>query len=262
MKIFFVNLARRPERRAFMERQFDALGLKVERVEGVDGRAMPAAEREKTLSRFRWWCANGYRARDGEIGAALTHQSIYRRMVAEEIPCACILEDDVTLDPRFSEMMAACENFVTGTPAAKVLILTPYGQRKNNGEGEPSFVPVADAALAGGYVLGNEAARRLLRVNTPLHTTIDNWGRLCRLGGIGLYDASPVVCLQPEYRSTPSDPAFASDTIDPGTVFVADMPPWRRLLHKATRCIGLSLDFCLRKMGEKTDRTTCSASKS
>ena len=66
MRVFFVNLARRPERRAFMERQFDALGLCAERVDAVDGRSMPPEEREKSVSRFRWWCANGYRARDGE----------------------------------------------------------------------------------------------------------------------------------------------------------------------------------------------------
>lgn len=243
MKTFYVNLARRPERRAFMERQFEALGLDVERVEGVDGRAMPEAAREKAVSRFRWWCANGYRARAGEIGCALSHQSIYRRMVDEGISCACILEDDVTLDSRFLEMLTACEGFLAGQGPATVLILAPYKGRAGRAAATPRFDKVLSAALAGGYVLDKEAAWRLLAVNSPLHTTIDNWGRLCRLGGIGLYDASPVVCQQPEYASMPDNPAFASDTIDPGTVFVADMPPFRKLLHKALRCVGVSFDF-------------------
>lgn len=78
-----------------MERQFDAFGIIAERVEAVDGRAMAPMEREKAVSRFRWWCANGYRARDGEIGCALSHQSIYRRMVAEDIPYACILQKEI-----------------------------------------------------------------------------------------------------------------------------------------------------------------------
>lgn len=248
MKTFYVNLARRPERRAFMERQFEALGLDVERVEGVDGRAMPVAERERAVSSFRWWCANGYRARAGEIGCALSHQSIYRRMVDEDIPFACILEDDVKLDSRFLEMLTACEGFVAGRDSTSVLILTPYKGRASRAAAAPRFDKVSSAALTGGYVLDKEAARRLLAVNTPLHTTIDNWGRLCRLGGIGLYDASPVVCQQPEYASMPDNPAFASDTIDPGTVFVADMPPFRKLLHKALRCVGVTIDFAVGRM--------------
>lgn len=246
VRIFYVNLARRPERRAFMERQFDALGLCAERVEAVDGRAMPVAEREKAVSRFRWWCANGYRARDGEIGCALSHQSIYRRMVAEEIPCACILEDDVTLTPGFIEMLAAGERFFAKQGVATVLILTPYKGREKRNAPAPCFEKVPFAASTGGYILDLEAARRLIAANSPLHTTIDNWGRLCRLGAVGLYAASPIVCIQDGYRQNTLGESFASDTIYPGTVFVADMPPLRRLVHKATRCIGIAIDRLVR----------------
>lgn len=247
VRIFYVNLARRPERRAFMERQFDALGLCAERVEAVDGCAMPVAEREKAVSRFRWWCANGYRARDGEIGCALSHQSIYRRMVAEEIPCACILEDDVTLTPGFIEMLAAGERFFAKQGVATVLILTPYKGRASRDTVAPRFDKVSSAASAGGYVLGQDAARRLLAVNSPLHTTIDNWGRLCRLGGIGLYDASPVVCHQDGYGENTLGDGFESDTVGLGTVFVADMPPLRKFFHMAARCAGVALDRIVRQ---------------
>lgn len=229
-----------------MERQFDALGLCAERVEAVDGRAMPVAERERAVSRFRWWCANGYRARDGEIGCALSHQSIYRRMVAEGIARACILEDDVTLTSGFSEMVAAGERFLAKQGVATILILTPYKGREGRNAPAPCFEKVPFAASAGGYVLDHKAACRLLAANSPLHTTIDNWGRLCQRGGIGLYDASPIVCMQDSYRQNTLGECFASDTIYPGTVFVADMPPFRRLVHKATRCIGIAIDRLVR----------------
>ncbi|MBR3085715.1 MAG: glycosyltransferase family 25 protein [Kiritimatiellae bacterium] len=172
MRAFYINLDRRPERRAFMERQFERLGLECERVEGGDGRAMPEAEREKAVSRFRWWCARGYRARDGEIGCALSHQSVYRRMVAEKIPFACILEDDIELSGRFPEMLDAARDFLNAGAAPKVLLIAPYGGRAEPGPADApfSFSQVRDASAASAYVLNAEAAGRLLEVNTPLHT--------------------------------------------------------------------------------------------
>ena len=50
MKIFVINLARRPERMAFMERQFASLGLSFERVEAIDGESMPDDERDKAVN--------------------------------------------------------------------------------------------------------------------------------------------------------------------------------------------------------------------
>ena len=97
MRVFVINLARRRERMEFMRSQFHRLNVDFERVEAIDGAALPASEIERSVNRFRWHCAQGYRARNGEIGCALSHQSIYHRMIDENIAAACIVEDDVTL---------------------------------------------------------------------------------------------------------------------------------------------------------------------
>lgn len=248
MRSFYINLDRRPERRAFMERQFERLGMQCERVAGIDGRGLPSEERRRHLRAFRWWCANGYRARNGEIGAALSHQSVYRRLASGEFPCACILEDDIELSDRFPEMLDAAQGFLNADTAPKILLIAPYGGRAESGAADApfSFSPVRDASAASAYVLNAEAAGRLLEVNAPLHTTIDNWGRLARLGGIGLYDANPLVCSQDRYGENTRGAGFDSDTIDPGTVFVADMAPARRALHKAVRCLGVAIDRIIR----------------
>ena len=246
MRIFFINLDRRPERRAFMERQLNALGVKCERVTGIDGRELSKADRRRHLRAFRWWCANGYRARNGEIGCALSHQTIYDCMISREIDCACILEDDIRLTGQFAEMLVASERLLSSSTPANVIILSPYKGKRKPESAMPSLLPVKWAVSAGGYVLDKEAARRLLAVNVPLHTTIDNWGRLARLAKIKLFAANPTVCLQDDYAWKPDDPAFATDTIDIGTVFVDRMPWHRRIAHKAMRVVGRTIDALIR----------------
>jgi GR25 family glycosyltransferase involved in LPS biosynthesis len=101
MRIFIINLPRDTERRAFMERQLAGARVPYEFVEGTDREdvridrecddALAIRERGAVLNR-------------GEKGCALSHRSIYERMVAEHIPCALILEDDAVLAPAFLEV--------------------------------------------------------------------------------------------------------------------------------------------------------------
>lgn len=242
MPVFYINLARRTERRLFMERQFKILGIRHERVEGIDGQAFSSIDRKRNLDAFRWWCARGYGARNGEIGCAMSHQKIYKKMVDENIPCACVLEDDITLGPNFQKMVMAGEQFAAESARPMVLNMAPYWQRPASEARSPEFARVPLSFSAGAYMLNLAAAATMLCLNNPVRSSADDWGRWSRLGGIELYDANPLVCHQEAYASVPVDPAFLSDTIDSGTVFVSNMSTSRRFLHKCVRCIGLAID--------------------
>lgn len=244
MRVFVINLARRHERMEFMRSQLSRLGVDFERVEAIDGAALPASEIERSVNRFRWHCAQGYRARNGEIGCALSHQSVYRRMIDGNIPVACIVEDDVTLDSRFLEIADEVAGFLSsaGNSPAVVLLSESFGAAKCPSPGAFRISPVARENSTCGYALNISAAKRLLEINSPLKSTIDDWPRWRKRGGVSLYGVSPRVCLHEEYASVPADPAFASDTIDEHAVFVRDMSLLKKLFHKAGRVVGRTID--------------------
>ena len=240
MKIFVVNLARRPERMAFMERQFASLGIAFERIEAVDGERLSSEERRKVVDGFRWWCSKGYKARVGEIGCGLSHRMALAKIVEEDLPCACIMEDDVTLGDGFRLALESVEKFVTSDSEPKVVLLTPCEAAKGDG-----FVRIPWARSTGCYVVNQEAAKRILAVTSPLTSTIDDWRRWCEKGKFALYASCPAVCSQAPYGSELFDSPFASDTRDRDTVFVSEMKPVQRLLHKCLRLVGRTLDSLL-----------------
>lgn len=245
MKVFVINLDRRKERMTYMKRQLLDLGVAFERICAVDGKLMSHREKKAAVRVFKWWCVNGYLPRDGEIGCALSHQSVYRMMLDRGLSCACVVEDDVELDERWWKVLNAVEKRIAECDTPSVYLLAPYLYRKPAEGQEVSFKKVSWAASAGGYVLTRGAAERMLAINVPLQSTADNWGRWHVKGGIELYDVNPVVCHQLPYGEVPNDSAFISDTIDQNTKFVKDMCFLRRLVHKFGRVIGKFIDKML-----------------
>lgn len=240
MKIFVINLARRKERMAFMERQFASFGLGFERIDAVDGVMLSPEERRKAVASFRWWCSRGYRARAGEIGCALSHRIALAKIIEDDLPCECIMEDDVTLGDGFGAALEAAEKFVTSDSEPKAVLLTPCEAAKGDG-----FVRIPWAQSCGCYVVNQEAAKRLLAVTMPLTSTIDDWRRWSEKGKFALYAMSTAVCSQAPYGSEPFDSPFASDTRDRDTFFVSDMKPVQRFCHKCLRLVGRTFDRLL-----------------
>ena len=110
MKVFLINLDVDKKRLAVADAQLRQLGVEYERIPAVYGKALSEAERRVAVNRFRWWCAIGRPILPGEIGCALSHYHIYRRLIDESIPYACILEDDVVLEREFKDQLAFVES--------------------------------------------------------------------------------------------------------------------------------------------------------
>ena len=240
MKLFVINLARRKERMSFMEKQFASLDLAFERIDAVDGERLTPDERHKAILGFRWWCSQGYKARAGEIGCALSHRKVLAIVAGGDLPCACIMEDDVTLGDEFRSTLEAAKIFVIDSAEPKVVLLTPCEAAKGEG-----FVRIPWAQSCGCYVVNKEAAKRILVVTSPLTSTIDDWQRWSEKGKFAIYAACPAVCSQAPYGSEPFDSPFASDTRDKDTVFVSEMKPMQRFCHKCLRIVGRTLDRLL-----------------
>jgi len=87
LKLFVINLDRRPDRLERMVAIFADAGFEFERVRAIDGQLLSPDE----VYKYRGDRA----ARRGETACFLSHRSCWERVVREQLPYAAIFEDDV-----------------------------------------------------------------------------------------------------------------------------------------------------------------------
>ncbi len=105
--IFVINLKRSPHRKANISKQLDALNLDYQFIEAVDGTQFTPY---KVVEKYgeQVFCTNTYnhqRMTLGSLGCLLSHIKFYELMIDNNIPIACVLEDDAEVSPLFPEVL-------------------------------------------------------------------------------------------------------------------------------------------------------------
>lgn len=104
MRVFCINLDHRTDRWQYMEAQFAALGMMVERIRATTPGEISAADLAPLAIED---------VRKGlmptEIATSISHHRAWRRMLEEGDPFVLILEDDAELSPRLPGFLAAVE---------------------------------------------------------------------------------------------------------------------------------------------------------
>jgi glycosyl transferase, family 25 len=108
MRIVFINLARAPERRTNMERQFATLGVAWERLDATDGRVLTDADRV-LVDHAKRRCITPYPLSDNEIGCWLSHRRALQDVAQGSAAMVTIVEDDAALAPDFGRVLDAIE---------------------------------------------------------------------------------------------------------------------------------------------------------
>ena len=173
MLCFVINLDRSPERLAAFRTQAEAAGLVVERLPGVDGGALSAADVAAALApRFQFQPLSR-----GELGVFLSHKEAWRRLVDSESQMAAVFEDDAVLAPQLGELLANLDNqtlpfdvlkLETGLRAVAV-------HRQGHALG-PRHVARELMSWHGGtagYVITRAGAALLLTLTDPIADTVD-----------------------------------------------------------------------------------------
>jgi len=194
VKTYLINLDRNPERLAFMRGQLEKLEMPFERYPAVYGKGLTAEERRKGFSRVRSFIASKKRLSEAEIGVAMSHVGVYRRMVKDQIPVALVFEDDVALGPDFPAALVRAEAFVD--PAKpQLLVFSGYGV-----EGAERLPPEirreSSIWCADAYCLTLAAAKLILKANDPVITVADSFKRWRRFFGLELYRVLPATVRQ------------------------------------------------------------------
>lgn len=93
---FLINLDQHTARRAFMEAQFAALDLPLIRLEAALGRD-PAVRAAAAVAPYATLT-------DGEIGCFESHRRFWARVIADDLPGAFVIEDDVVVASDFGQL--------------------------------------------------------------------------------------------------------------------------------------------------------------
>lgn len=252
IKTFLINLDKNPERLAESTRQLSAMGVAFERVKAVYGKDLSAMEKRTAVNRFRWWCAQGRRVRDGEIGCALSHLDVYQRIIGDGLDYACVLEDDNRYRDNFAEVLHRVAELVDVKKAQVILFTNFTDDRAQNGEIQ--IVPAKSDQCTAGYLITRLAAERILAANYPLHVPCDFWRRWVNAGLIELYHAFPTCVAQDGH------PLFSygidvnmdleSNVEGLDSERVQNFSLSHKMLHKMMRLVGVTIDRMLPLRGE------------
>lgn len=166
-----------------MQKQLSAQCIDFEFIKAVDGATL-TDEFLQTALNFEEIAKRPYLKRKGAYGCALSHYSIYCKIVSENIPYALVLEDDVILEPNFKSIL---DTAATKLLANDVVLLfaqnnyMPIVFSDLDTEVLPhnhSIVyPMEPWALgsAAGYIITNEAAKGLMQYVFPVREPADAW---------------------------------------------------------------------------------------
>ena len=184
MKTFVINLERSTARRASIQQQLDAQNIPFEFIKAVDGSTL-TDEYLAQVCDFQELAKRPHLQHKGMYGCILSHYNIYQRMVADNIPYALILEDDVIIQPGLKAMVDTLEKKVQANEAILLFSQNSYMPTvlsRQHAEALPGnhqlsypMEPWAFGSTAG-YIISLEAARGMVDLVLPIRYGPDTWG--------------------------------------------------------------------------------------
>ncbi len=116
--IYIINLKRTPERRLFIQRQLNALNLNYQFVEAIDKYDLGSKAElviiadQLGIDTTNMETLYGYYSNSNRLGTLaclLSHVKVHNLIIKNNIPYACVLEDDVYLLPAFPRVLIAAQ---------------------------------------------------------------------------------------------------------------------------------------------------------
>jgi glycosyl transferase family 25 len=204
MRIYLINLARRPDRLAAMSAEAGRLGLVLDRVEALDAQAArPGA------------LAHGFAASgplgplpDGDKACLVSHRMAWQRFWDSGDPHAVFLEDDVRLSDGAGALLAGGNWVPQGVQVVKLEHYGPDGQRvlltgiRKLGEDFRIGRMLSRHTGAAAYILSRGAAEILLaqaRFNLPVDHLLFNPNNSPLFAALAPWQLLPAIARQQQF---------------------------------------------------------------
>lgn len=180
LPIFVINMEKDKDRKAYITKKLDEYQLSFNFIKAVDGRLLDDEYITQTTSKNKTINSIGREMSKGEIGCAMSHLHIYKKMVDQDIGQAIILEDDIDIDcDNFNEIINFLIKENGSNPQVRLLTraisyLSKNTQKINDVYG---IAHVVQALSTAGYVINKAAAKKMLHVNKKVWIVADDWIR-------------------------------------------------------------------------------------
>lgn len=175
---FVINLEKDVERRVQISRQLNDLDIPHSIFSAVHGASLTTEEIDSYYDRDRA-IALSHDMTLSEIGCALSHVFIYRKMVAEGIPYALVLEDDARLNNDLPHVISRLQDEYESTEPVVILLghVRKYQNRAPLILDEKYRVAEIYGTPVGahGYFITLAGAKKLLDNLFPVWAVADDW---------------------------------------------------------------------------------------
>ncbi|OIM99389.1 glycosyl transferase [Idiomarina sp. MD25a] len=128
-KVFLINLDRSTERLEKAAQQLNRLNVPFERIAAVDGSQLTKAEIDTAFDIEQAERRTAYNLTIGEMGCYLSHVNCWRRIIAEALDFAIVLEDDLVLDDDFPKAIAEIEQLTQTQAWDYIKLANPFKKR-------------------------------------------------------------------------------------------------------------------------------------
>lgn len=176
MRTFVIHLERAAARRAQVEHILDHTP-NTEILPACDGSALSDEDRKAiypgaTLFEPRY----PFRLSDGEIGCFESHKAAWRQIVAKDLECALIIEDDVQIDTsKFGPALELARKHIANWGYAQFQVrpvddaVTLVESEKGVAIARPGVVPLRTSA----QLVSHDTAKRLLVISKKIDRPVD-----------------------------------------------------------------------------------------
>lgn len=213
MKAYFINLARRTDRRDQMQSRFDKIGLSWERIEAVtpDDISADQLARYCNPAAYKWQT-------QGELACSLSHVRALQRFLETDAPYGAIFEDDAVLSPSlrtfldlFSETAPDVDLLRLETEHVRLRMVKTPDQTIN---AVGLFRMYSTGGGAAGYVVSRRGAERIVAGEEILFDLTDQalfnpYARLAK--DLVMRQTDPALVVQENRYSDPGDRTVGSD---------------------------------------------------
>jgi glycosyl transferase family 25 len=210
MRLYLINLDRRPDRLAAMTAGAAALGLALTRIAAVDARGTDPAALD------RWFAPSGPLGEipRGDKACFLSHRRAWEAFLATDDAHAVVLEDDVRLSPAAPALLASDAWVPADAGLVKLEHYGPSGQRvlltdfRRVGEDFRMARMLSRHTGAAAYLLSRTVAKLLLdetRFDLPVDHLMFNPNNSQLFAQLRPFQLLPAIARQQEFVGEKSD---------------------------------------------------------
>lgn len=175
--VIVISLASAEERRAFISKRLNELGVAFRFFKAVDGSQL-TPQQIAEFDPYRYHGQNGRKLSTSEIGCALSHIEVVRMIQISGEEFTCVLEDDLEIDDEIVFFLQPAT--LRSLPKFDVLRLcngirnTPLCWFAGNQNGRQIVAPFLSGYSTSGMIYSFQGANKVERHSLPLRAPIDN----------------------------------------------------------------------------------------